>query len=132
MPTTLEDAADAFYAAGNRLLAGDASAFEAIWSDADDITDLGPTGAIRIGRAAVMEQFAIDRAGDGNEHGIGGEKLANEVVGVKSPHAFSPSPPVPGGRLSRWGSSTIVAKVPSRSPSSSARMWASKRSAIAC
>ena len=58
MPTTLEAAADAFYAAGNRLLAGDASAFSEIWSDADDITDLGPTGAMRIGRAAVMEQFA--------------------------------------------------------------------------
>ena len=40
------------------MLAGDASAFEAIWSDADDFTDLGPTGAIRIGRAAVMDQFA--------------------------------------------------------------------------
>ena len=40
------------------MLAGDASAFSEIWSDADDITDLGPTGAMRIGRAAVMEQFA--------------------------------------------------------------------------
>ena len=32
MTTTLEAAADAFYAAGNRLLAGDASAFSAIWA----------------------------------------------------------------------------------------------------
>jgi len=51
MPTTLEDASDAFHAAGNRWLASDASAFEAIWPDADDSTDLGPTGSIRIGRA---------------------------------------------------------------------------------
>jgi ketosteroid isomerase-like protein len=62
MPTTLEDAADTFYAAGNRLLTGDASAFDAIWSEADDISHLGPTGAIRIGRAAVMEQFAREAA----------------------------------------------------------------------
>jgi ketosteroid isomerase-like protein len=62
MPTSLQDAADAFYAAGNRLLEGDASAFEAIWSEADDISHLGPTGAICIGRAAVMQQFAREAA----------------------------------------------------------------------
>mgnify|MGYP006275524663 CR=1 FL=1 len=58
MTTTLADAADAFYAAGNRLLAGDATAFAAIWSEADDISHLGPTGVICRGRQAVMEQFA--------------------------------------------------------------------------
>jgi ketosteroid isomerase-like protein len=58
MPSTLPDAADAFYAAGNELLAGDRSGFEAIWSEADDISHLGPTGALCTGRAAVMEQFA--------------------------------------------------------------------------
>lgn len=45
MTTTLQAAADAFYAAGNKLLAGDISAFEAIWSEADDISHLGPMGA---------------------------------------------------------------------------------------
>lgn len=58
MPTTLTEAADAFYAAGNLLLAGDASAFAAIWSEADDVSHLGPTGSLCIGRTAVMEQFA--------------------------------------------------------------------------
>ena len=58
MPTTLPNAADAFYAAGNQMLAGDLSGFQAIWSEADDITHLGPTGAICIGRVAVMEEFA--------------------------------------------------------------------------
>mgnify|MGYP002654255968 CR=1 FL=1 len=58
MPTTLPDAADAFYAAANQLLAGDRSGFEAIWSEADDISHLGPTGALCTGRAAVMEEFA--------------------------------------------------------------------------
>lgn len=62
MPVTLREAAEAFYAAGNRLLAGDPSAFEAIWSEADDISHLGPTGVITIGREAVMEQFAREAA----------------------------------------------------------------------
>jgi len=58
MASTLSDAADAFYAAGNQMLAGDLSGFEAIWSEADDISHLGPTGALCSGRAAVMEEFA--------------------------------------------------------------------------
>ncbi|MEI7667245.1 MAG: nuclear transport factor 2 family protein [Synechococcaceae cyanobacterium ELA263] len=62
MPTTLEEAADAFYAAGNKLLAGDISAFEAIWSEADDISHLGPMGATYTGRTAVMEEFARESA----------------------------------------------------------------------
>ena len=62
MPTTLEEAADAFYAAGNRLLAGDPSAVSEIWSDADDISHLGPTGALCTGRQALMEEFAKESA----------------------------------------------------------------------
>ena len=62
MATTLKEAADAFYAAGNRLLAGDARAFEPVWSEADDISHLGPMGAICTGRRAVMEEFAKEAA----------------------------------------------------------------------
>jgi len=62
MPINLEDAADAFYEAGNRLLAGDATAFQQIWSEADDISHLGPTGVICRGRKAVMEAFAREAA----------------------------------------------------------------------
>jgi ketosteroid isomerase-like protein len=58
MTQSLQEAADAFYAAGNQLLAGDPEAFAAIWSDSDDISHLGPTGAICVGRKAVMEEFA--------------------------------------------------------------------------
>jgi ketosteroid isomerase-like protein len=58
MTTSLAEAAEAFYAAGNRLLSGDATAFAAIWSEADDISHLGPTGVICRGRRAVMEEFA--------------------------------------------------------------------------
>jgi ketosteroid isomerase-like protein len=73
MASTLQDAADAFYAAGNRLLAGDATAFAAIWSDADDISHMGPTGATVIGRQAVMEQFARESA-----MGFSGTLVADE------------------------------------------------------
>ena len=62
MLTTLSDAADAFYAAGNKLLQGDPTAFEAIWSEADDISHLGPLGTICTGRAAVMAEFAKESA----------------------------------------------------------------------
>ena len=62
MPTTLDQAADAFYAAGNRLLAGDEFAYAAIWSEADDISHLGPMGEICTGRAAVMAEFAKESA----------------------------------------------------------------------
>ncbi len=58
MNMTLQDAADAFYEAGNKMFSGDLTAFEAIWSDSDDISHLGPTGNISIGRAAVMDEFA--------------------------------------------------------------------------
>ncbi|MFO7628133.1 MAG: nuclear transport factor 2 family protein [Prochlorococcaceae cyanobacterium] len=44
------------------MLAGDPSAFEAIWSEADDISHLGPLGAICTGRAAVMAEFAKEAA----------------------------------------------------------------------
>ena len=62
MPSTLEEAADAFHAVGNGLLAGDLTAFDAIGSDADDISHLGPTGAICTGRQAVIEPFAREAA----------------------------------------------------------------------
>ncbi|MCX5968484.1 MAG: nuclear transport factor 2 family protein [Cyanobacteria bacterium] len=80
MPTTLEAAADAFYAAGNRLLAGDASAFSAIWSDADDISHLGPMGVICTGRGAVMEEFTKESA-----MGFEGNLVADERRFVETP-----------------------------------------------
>ncbi|MFM9100882.1 MAG: YybH family protein [Cyanobium sp.] len=73
MTASLQDAADAFYAAGNRLLAGAAEAFAAIWSEADDISHLGPLGATRSGRAAVMEEFARESA-----MGFAGTLVADE------------------------------------------------------
>lgn len=80
MTTGLEQAADAFYAAGNRLLAGDPSAFDAIWSEADDISHLGPTGALCTGRRAVMDQFAREAA-----MGFAGTLVADERRYVETP-----------------------------------------------
>ncbi|MCX5949472.1 MAG: nuclear transport factor 2 family protein [Cyanobacteria bacterium] len=62
MPSTLADAADAFFAAMNKMLSGDVAGIEAIWSEADDISHLGPMGAISMGRAAVMADFARESA----------------------------------------------------------------------
>jgi ketosteroid isomerase-like protein len=80
MASTLAEAADAFYAAGNQLLAGDPDAFSAIWSDADDISLLGPTGVVCVGRKAVMEEFA-------KEAGMGfrGTLVADERRFVETP-----------------------------------------------
>ena len=80
MTTTLEAAADAFYAAGNRLLAGDASAFSAIWSDADDISHLGPMGVICTGHGAVMEEFSKESA-----MGFEGNLVADERRFIETP-----------------------------------------------
>jgi ketosteroid isomerase-like protein len=80
MARTLSEAADAFYAAGNRMLAGDLSGFEAIWSEADDISQLGPMGATVTGRAAVMEEFAREAA-----MGFQGTLRADERQFVETP-----------------------------------------------
>ena len=80
MPATLTDAADAFYAAGNQMLAGDLSGFEAIWSEADDISHLGPTGVICFGRSAVMDEFAKEAA-----MGFEGTLRADDRQFVESP-----------------------------------------------
>ena len=57
LPTTLADAIDAHYIAGNAMLRGDLSGFAALWSESDDITHMGPMGDIVKGREAVMKQF---------------------------------------------------------------------------
>lgn len=80
MIITLQDAADAFYTAGNQLLAGDRTAYDGIWSETDDISHLGPTGNLSIGRAAVMDQFHRELA-----MGFKGTLVADERRFVESP-----------------------------------------------
>ena len=62
MPNTLSEAADLFYAAGNKMLAGDCAPYAEIWSEADDISHLGPTGNLCTGSKAVFEQFTRESA----------------------------------------------------------------------
>ena len=80
MAQSLQEAADAFYAAGNQLLAGDPHAFAAIWSEADDISHLGPNGGLCVGRQAVMNQFAKEAA-----MGFRGTLVADERRFVETP-----------------------------------------------
>ncbi len=62
MQPTLSDANDAFYDALAALFAGDATAMEAIWSDADDVSNLGPFVERSVGAEAVREQFRGEAA----------------------------------------------------------------------
>ena len=62
MATTLSEAAELFYAAGNKMLAGDCAPYAEIWSEGDDISHLGPTGNLCTGRKAVFEQFTRESA----------------------------------------------------------------------
>ncbi len=80
MAQSLQEAADAFYAAGNQLLSGDPHAFAPIWSEAEDISHLGPTGVVCVGRQAVMDQFAKEAA-----MGFRGTLVADERRFVESP-----------------------------------------------
>jgi ketosteroid isomerase-like protein len=80
MAQSLQEAADAFYAAGNKLLSGDPHAFALIWSEAEDISHLGPTGVVCVGRQAVMDQLAKEAA-----MGFRGTLVADERRFVESP-----------------------------------------------
>jgi ketosteroid isomerase-like protein len=80
MATTLSDAADAFFEAANRLLAGDATAFDPIWSKADDISHLSPTGESRTGRQAVIDGFARE-----SQMGFQGTLVGDERRFVETP-----------------------------------------------
>lgn len=46
-----------FYAALNKLFTGDVAAIKAIWSHADDVTYMGPTGGFEHGWSAVLKNW---------------------------------------------------------------------------
>ncbi|MGO9325448.1 MAG: YybH family protein [Terracidiphilus sp.] len=46
-----------FYAAINAMFKGDVGPIEAVWSHADDVTYMGPTGAFETGWSAVMKDW---------------------------------------------------------------------------
>ncbi len=63
---SVQAAADSFYAALNAMFAGDAEPMKAVWSHADDITYMGPTGGLKKGWpdiAQVWEEQAANKLG---------------------------------------------------------------------
>ena len=46
-----------FYAALNKVFTGDVAAIKAIWSHADDVTYMGPTGNFEHGWSAVLKEW---------------------------------------------------------------------------
>ena len=72
-----------FYAAINAMFKGDVGPIEAVWSHADDVTYMGPTGAFDAGWAAVVKDWegqAAQKLGGKVEpveiHVIEGQNLA--------------------------------------------------------
>jgi ketosteroid isomerase-like protein len=53
----VQAANEQFYAALNKLFTGDAAAIKAIWSHADDVTYMGPTGGFDHGWSAVLKNW---------------------------------------------------------------------------
>ncbi len=51
-----------FYAAINSMFKGDVGPIEAVWSHADDVTYMGPTGAFDAGWSAVLKDWQAQAA----------------------------------------------------------------------
>ena len=58
----VEHAVENFYAALNQLLTGEMAAMKKVWSHADDITYLGPSGDIKTGWLAVLKDWEAQAA----------------------------------------------------------------------
>ena len=58
----LEEALEAFYAALNRVFAGDPDPMRAIWSHAADVTQMGPTGDLVVGWESIESSWAAQAA----------------------------------------------------------------------
>ncbi|HEV8711480.1 MAG TPA: nuclear transport factor 2 family protein [Candidatus Binatia bacterium] len=78
-PTPAEEevrqAADAFYAALNRMFTGDMGPMSEIWSHASDVTDMGPFGGRLVGWEKVGAEFEREA-----KMKLGGKVEARDVV----------------------------------------------------
>lgn len=77
MADSLLAAHDAFYDALAALLAGDAGPMEAIWSNGDDVSNLGPFVERTVGAEAVRDQFRSEAA-----LGLGGQIVVTDLLAV--------------------------------------------------
>jgi ketosteroid isomerase-like protein len=57
MTSTIEEAAQGFYAALKELLAGDAQPMLDVWSHADDVTYMSPLGELLVGWDSVRDSW---------------------------------------------------------------------------
>lgn len=57
MPASLEDATQAFYAALNAMLGGDAGPMLELWSHADDVTYMSPFGELLVGWEPIRDSW---------------------------------------------------------------------------
>jgi ketosteroid isomerase-like protein len=80
----VRDAAEQFYAALNTLFKGDAGPMTEVWSHADDVTYMGPTGGMLVGWEEVgntwLEQANLKLGGE-----IKSEEMhvtAGETIGI--------------------------------------------------
>lgn len=56
------EAADRFYAALNRMFAGQLDAMKEVWSHADDVTYMGPAGGFKTGWSQVLADWEAQAA----------------------------------------------------------------------
>ncbi len=56
-PATPQEAVDGFYGALNAMFTGDLEPMKAVWSHADDVTYMGPTGGFRVGWDDVLADW---------------------------------------------------------------------------
>lgn len=74
MSDSAQHAHERFYSALGQNLAGDTAAMADIWSEREDITNMGPFGGILVGRDAVLGQFRAEAA-----RGMGGRVIVDDL-----------------------------------------------------
>lgn len=72
--TAVRAAVDGFYAALNAMFGGDLGPMKDVWSHAEDVTYLGPSGGFRVGWAEVLADLEAQAAMD-----LGGEVSPRSV-----------------------------------------------------
>ena len=58
----MQQAAEAYYEAINRVTQGDMTLMDEVWSHADDVTNMGPFGGRQVGWQEVRAEFAREAA----------------------------------------------------------------------
>jgi ketosteroid isomerase-like protein len=70
----VRDATAQFYSALNVMFTGDAGPMKEVWSHADDVTYMGPSGGLKQGWPAILAEWELQAAAK-----LGGEVQAEDV-----------------------------------------------------